>query len=78
MDIDDDKMQEAVEHTEILRAPKQSLTTFGTTNIIIISSPSRPTLRSSRIPKKRLSEKVESLQKNHELSPHTICPPGRV
>ena len=33
MDIDDVKIQEAVEHTEILRAPKQSLTTFGTTNI---------------------------------------------
>jgi hypothetical protein len=33
LDIDDEKMQEAVEHTEILRAPKQSLTTFGTTNI---------------------------------------------
>ena len=33
MDIDDVKIQEAVEQTEILRAPKQSLTTFGTTNI---------------------------------------------
>ncbi len=33
MDIDDVKMQAAVEQTEILRAPKQSLTTFGTTNI---------------------------------------------
>ena len=33
MDIDDQKMREAVEQTEILRAPKQSLTTFGTTNI---------------------------------------------
>jgi len=33
MDIDDEKMREAVEHTEILRAPKQSLTTFGATNI---------------------------------------------
>ncbi len=33
MDIDDEKIREAVEHTEILRAPKQSLSTFGTTNI---------------------------------------------
>ena len=33
MDIDDQKMREAVGHTEILRVPKQSLTTFGTTNI---------------------------------------------
>jgi hypothetical protein len=33
MDIDDIKIQEAVERSEILRAPKQSLTTFGTTNI---------------------------------------------
>jgi hypothetical protein len=33
MDIDDVKMQEAVEQSEVLRAPKQSLTTFGTTNI---------------------------------------------
>jgi hypothetical protein len=33
MDIDDAKIQEAVEHTQVLRLPKQSLTTFGTTNI---------------------------------------------
>ena len=33
MDIDDEKIREAVKHTEILRAPKQSLSTFGTTNI---------------------------------------------
>jgi hypothetical protein len=33
MDIDDAKIQEAVERTQILRFPKQSLTTFGTTNI---------------------------------------------
>ncbi len=33
MDIDDERIREAVERTEILRAPKQSLATFGTTNI---------------------------------------------
>jgi hypothetical protein len=33
MDIDDEKIREAVKHTEILRPPKQSLATFGTTNI---------------------------------------------
>ena len=33
MDIDDEKIKEAVERTEILRAPKQSLSTLGTTNI---------------------------------------------
>ena len=33
MDIDDERIAEAVKHTEILRAPKQSLSTFGTTNI---------------------------------------------
>lgn len=33
MDIDDERIREAVKHTEILRAPKQSLATFGTTNI---------------------------------------------
>ena len=33
MDIDDDRIKYAVQHTEILRAPKQSLSTFGTTNI---------------------------------------------
>ena len=32
MDIDD-RIEHAVKHTEILRAPKQSLSTFGTTNI---------------------------------------------
>jgi len=33
MDIDDERIKYAVEHTEILRPPKQSLATFGTTNI---------------------------------------------
>ncbi len=33
MDIDDERIKYAVKHTEILRAPKQSLSTFGTTNI---------------------------------------------
>ena len=33
MDVDDDRIKYAVEHTEILRLPKQSLSTFGATNI---------------------------------------------
>ncbi len=33
MTIDDERIRDAVRHTEILRAPKQSLYTFGTTNI---------------------------------------------
>ncbi|GAH91025.1 unnamed protein product, partial [marine sediment metagenome] len=33
MDIDDERIREAVRRTEILRAPKQSLATFGMTNI---------------------------------------------
>ena len=33
MDIDEERIREAVKHTEILRLPKQSLATFGTTNI---------------------------------------------
>jgi len=33
MDIGDDRIKYAVEHTEILRPPKQSLATFGTSNI---------------------------------------------
>jgi hypothetical protein len=33
MDIDDKRIREAVKHTETLRPPKQSLATFGTTNI---------------------------------------------
>jgi hypothetical protein len=33
MDIDDERIRDAVDHTEILRLPKQSLATFGTTNI---------------------------------------------
>ena len=33
MDIDDERIKEAVRHTEILRLPKQSLATFGTTNL---------------------------------------------
>ena len=33
MDIDDERIREAIRHTEILRPPKRSLATFGTTNI---------------------------------------------
>ncbi len=33
MDIDDRRIRQAVRRTKILRAPKQSLATFGTTNI---------------------------------------------
>ena len=33
MDIDDERIREAVKHTEILRPPKRSLATFGTTNV---------------------------------------------
>ncbi|TET68508.1 MAG: hypothetical protein E3J40_01125 [Dehalococcoidia bacterium] len=33
MDINDDRIEYAVRHTEILRPPKQTLSTFGTTNI---------------------------------------------
>jgi len=33
MDIDDERIRDAVRHTEILRLPKQTLATFGTTNI---------------------------------------------
>jgi len=33
MDTNDDRIEYAVRHTEILRLPKQSLSTFGTTNV---------------------------------------------
>jgi hypothetical protein len=33
MDIDDERIREAVRQTEILRPPKRSLATFGTTNV---------------------------------------------
>lgn len=33
MKIDDERIEDAVKHTEIIRLPKQSLATFGTTNI---------------------------------------------
>ena len=33
MDIDDERIEYAVRHTEILRPPRQSLATFGTTNV---------------------------------------------
>ena len=33
MDINDERIQDAVRHTEILRPPKRRLSTFGTTNI---------------------------------------------
>ena len=33
MDIDDERIKHAVKHTEILRPPKQTISTFGMTNI---------------------------------------------
>ena len=33
MDIDDERIRDAVKHTEILRPPKQTISTFGVTNI---------------------------------------------
>jgi len=33
MDIDDERIKHAVKHTEILRLPKQTISTFGMTNI---------------------------------------------
>jgi hypothetical protein len=33
MDIDDERIRDAIRHTEILRPPKRSLATFGTSNI---------------------------------------------
>ena len=33
MDSEDERIRDAVKHTEILRPPKRSLATFGTTNI---------------------------------------------
>lgn len=33
MDVDDERIREAVSRTEILRPPKRSLATFGTTNV---------------------------------------------
>jgi len=41
MRVDDERIEDAVRHTEILRLPKQSLATFGTTNIgyYMVTSP---------------------------------------
>ena len=33
MDIDDERIRDAIKHTEILRPPKQNIATFGMTNI---------------------------------------------
>jgi len=42
MDIDDERIREAVKQTEILRPPKRSLATFGTTNVYyyLVTEPS--------------------------------------
>jgi len=42
MDIDEERIREAVNNTEILRLPKRSLATFGTTNIYyyLVTEPS--------------------------------------
>ncbi|MGD9116303.1 MAG: hypothetical protein PVJ61_03885 [Dehalococcoidia bacterium] len=44
MKIDDERIKEAVEHTEILRPPKRNLATFGTTNIYyyLVTEPAQP------------------------------------
>jgi hypothetical protein len=33
MDIDDERIRDAIEHTEVIRFPKQTISAFGTTNI---------------------------------------------
>jgi len=78
MDIDDIKIQEAVAQTEILRAPKQNLTTFGQPISITIWSPSPLIKSSSRILWKLLLEKAELSQKNPELLLPIICLPWKV
>ena len=42
MDSDDERIEEAVKNTEILRPPKRSLATFGTTNVYyyLVTEPS--------------------------------------
>ncbi len=42
MEIDDERIKEAVKNTEILRPPKRSLATFGTTNVYyyLVTEPS--------------------------------------
>lgn len=60
MDAADDRIKEAIRNTEILRAPKQSLYTFGTTNIYyylltepayseLIKTPSETVIREGRV-----------------------------
>ncbi|MDD5081883.1 MAG: hypothetical protein PHU08_00775, partial [Dehalococcoidales bacterium] len=46
MDIEDRRIIEAVKHTEILRAPKQRLSTFGSTSIYyyLVTEPSYASL----------------------------------
>lgn len=46
MDINDERIEYAVRNTEILRPPKQSLATFGTTNLYyyLVTEPSYPEL----------------------------------
>ena len=46
MDVDDDRIKYTIEHTEILRLPKQTLATFGTTNIYyyLVTEPAYPEL----------------------------------
>ncbi|MFC1982169.1 hypothetical protein ACFLV5_00005, partial [Chloroflexota bacterium] len=46
MDIDDERIEYAARNTEILRPPKQSLSTFGTTNLYyyLVTEPSYPEL----------------------------------
>ena len=40
---DDERIEHAVRHTEILRPPKQSLATFGTTNTVSYTHLTLPT-----------------------------------
>ena len=60
MDISDERIKEAVKHTQILRPPKRSLATFGTTNVYyylvtepvyseLVESPAETVIREGRV-----------------------------
>ncbi len=73
MDIDD-RIEYAVEHTEILRLPKQTLATFGTTNIsyYLVTEPAYTELTNNNITETVVREGKVITEKPRIVTPYYL------
>lgn len=75
METDDARILSAVRHTEILRAPKQSLYTFGITNILyyLVTEPAYPELvKTKKIPETVIREGRVTAQRPKLVTPYYL------